>query len=80
MKNIPDFMTRGSTATNCGIIYVAPDHWFCYNVNEDQWESLPTCPVCDSGLAILNNTVHLIGGKDHREQITKYLVYEVKSG
>ena len=66
----PCRMTRGSATTECNTIYVMPfDSYslYSYQVEENEWQSLCSCPYRDTGLTIIGSELVSIGGRDSSE-------------
>ena len=58
-------MARGSAATNGRFVYITPlgSNLLCqYECRTEKWMGLPSCPYCNSGLAIIDSELTTVGG------------------
>ena len=66
-KKAPCGMYRGSTVTDLNIVYCSPsdsNSVYHYQLREDQWNDLPSCPYRNSGLVVIDGVLTAVGGWD----------------
>ena len=60
-------MARGSAATDGRFLYITPANFtslYHYECSTEEWTKLPSCPYCNSGLAIIDSELTTVGGWD----------------
>ena len=75
-KRAPREMFRGSATTDGQFAYFAPagsTSLYQYEYSTEKWTDLPPCPYCNSGLAIIDSELTIVGGEDDRYRPTKKL-------
>ena len=66
-KTAPCVMHRGSAVADLKIVYCMPyDSYsvYRYQLREDQWNDLPSCPCKNSGLVVIDGVLTAVGGED----------------
>ena len=66
-KKAPRRMRRGSAAADLNNVYCSPidsKSVYRYQLREDQWNDLPSCPYKDSGLVVIDGVLTAVGGVD----------------
>ena len=69
-------MKKGSATTDGRFAYFTPDYstsLYQYEYITEKWSDLPPCPYHDSGLAIIDNELTTVGGRDDRYHPTNKL-------
>ena len=69
-------MIRESAATDGRFVYITPADSFSlyqYECSTEKWMELPSCPYCDSGLAIIDSELTTVGGEDGAGRTTNRL-------
>ena len=64
-KTAPREMDRGSAVADLNIVYCSPSHSnsvYRYQLREDQWNDLPSCPYMNSGLVVIDGVLTAVGG------------------
>ena len=66
-KKAPCRMSRGSAIADLNIVYCSPidsNSVNRYQLREDQWNVLPSCPCMNSGLVVIDGVLTAVGGYD----------------
>ena len=70
-------MTRGSSTTDSQFAYFTPDYstsLYQYEYSTEKWSDLPPCPYLNSGLAIINSELTIVGGGDGKSHRSNKLL------
>ena len=73
-KKAPCGMYRGSTVTDLNIVYFSlsdSNSVYRYQLREDEWNDLPSCPYRDSGLVVIDGVLTAVGGHDGSRRTNK---------
>ena len=73
-KTAPCGMVRGSATTDGQFAYFTPDSSTLlhqYEYSREIWTDLPPCPYRNSGLAIIDSELTIVGGQDGRSHTSK---------
>ena len=60
-------MDRGSAIADLNNVYCSPsgsNSVYRYQLREDQWNDLPSCPYMNSGLVVIDVVLTAVGGRD----------------
>ena len=66
-KKAPCEICRGSAVADLNIVYCMTNYSnsvYRYQLREDQWNDLPSCPYMDSGLVVIDGVLTAVGGSD----------------
>ena len=73
-KKAPCGMFRGSAVADLNNVYCSPsssNSVYRYQLREDQWNDLPSCPYMNSGLVVIDGVLTVVGGWDRSRRTNK---------
>ena len=73
-KKAPCVMRRGSAVADLNIVYCSPSNSksvYRYQLREDQWNDLPSCPYKNSGLVVIDGVLTAVGGVEGSRRTNK---------
>ena len=73
-KAAPCRMSRGLAVADLNIVYCNPrdsNSVYRYQLREDQWNDLPSCPYRNSGLVVIDGVLTAVGGRDGSRRTNK---------
>ena len=73
-KKAPCRLIKGSAIADLNNVYCSPinsNSVYRYQLREDQWNDLPSCPYMNSGLVVIDGALTAVGGWDESHRTNK---------